>query len=214
MLKSLLAVAAAMSLLAACAQPAQPDAAPGVQRATPPVEMPPTTVYFDSGRSTLSEEAKGLIGQVADSQKSTAGATLSLTGHADTVGSRSYNTVLAERRVESVRAALVLLGVPSAAITSSAHGEVTLPVRTGDAADEPLNRSVDIAMLVPGKPVHMTNAQYCAALGARYREYRTAQIDQEAAGAIANCEAGDTAAGIPVLERHLKTAKIELPLRY
>lgn len=213
--KSLLAFAAATALLAACAAPPpQQVAAPPAQQAVPRVELLPTTVYFDSGRSTLTEEAKGLIRHVADSQKSRAGATLALTGHTDTVGSPEHNAMLAERRVRNVWAALVSLGVPSAAITSTADGEVTLPVRTAHAVDEPLNRNVDIVMSVPGQPVHMTDAQYCAALGVRYRQYRTAQIDQEAAAAIADCEAGDTAAGIPVLERHLRIARIELPIRY
>ena len=47
----------------------------------------------------------------------------------------------------------------------------------------------------------MTDAQYCAALSAKYRDYRTSQVDEAAAAAMAQCQAGNTAAGIPVLER-------------
>ena len=57
------------------------------------------------------------------------------------------------------------------------------------------------------------DAAYCAALSARYRDYRTSQADEEAAAAMAQCQAGNTAAGIPVLEAKLTTARIPLPPR-
>src|SRR5436190_190036 len=52
---------------------------------------------------------------------------------------------------------------------------------------------------------------YCKALSDKYREYRTAQVTSIEATAIAKCEAGDYATGIPILEDSLITAKMPLP---
>jgi hypothetical protein len=177
--------------------------------------MTPTAVYFDTGRSALSQQALTSIQQVAADYKTNGNATVMLTGHTDTVGSQNSNTELAEHRVEAVRSALVYQGVPPAAITSTAHGTVTLPVQTVDNVNEQRNRSVNIAFTGPGvvANANMSDAEYCAALSAKYRAYRTSQIDEEAAGAMARCEAGDPAAGIPILEKNLTQAKISLPVR-
>lgn len=60
---------------------------------------------------------------------------------------------------------------------------------------------------------------YCAELSALYRRYlgntgegRTFP-DVSAANAISDCERGNTAAGIPVLEKKLRDARFTLPKR-
>ncbi len=60
---------------------------------------------------------------------------------------------------------------------------------------------------------------YCAELSALYRRYlgntgegRTFP-DVAAANAISECERGNTAAGIPVLEKKLRDARFTLPKR-
>ncbi len=60
---------------------------------------------------------------------------------------------------------------------------------------------------------------YCAQLSALYRRYlgntgegRTFP-DVSAANAISDCERGNTAAGIPVLEKKLRDARFTLPKR-
>lgn len=56
---------------------------------------------------------------------------------------------------------------------------------------------------------------YCKAMIASYRDFaRSAQVDAEVAVAIAQCDSGNAAAAIPVLEKHLKAAKVPLPPRY
>lgn len=60
---------------------------------------------------------------------------------------------------------------------------------------------------------------YCAELSALYRRYlgNTAEgktfPDVSAATAIDQCERGNTAAGIPVLEKKLRDARFTLPKR-
>jgi hypothetical protein len=59
----------------------------------------------------------------------------------------------------------------------------------------------------------MTDAQYCEALGVEYRKLNTQATSGAQADAIAQCKAGNTAAGIPVLEKALKDGKVTLPSR-
>jgi|HubBroStandDraft_3_1064219.scaffolds.fasta_scaffold26496_2 hypothetical protein len=216
MLKSLFLVVAAALLLGACSQAPPPPPAPPAQRAMAPQQMPPATVYFGTGSSTLSPESMATIQQVAANYKTTANATVTLSGHTDTVGSQDFNMTLSQRRADAVRNALVRQGVPAAAITAGGQGEASLPVQTADNVDERRNRSVDIAVVVPVPMARagMTDAEYCAALSAKYRDLRTSQADETAAAAMAQCQAGNTAAGIPVLEQTLTMSRIPLPSRY
>ena len=216
MLKSIFPVVAAALLLGACSQTPPPPPAPPPQRAMAPSPMPPATVYFASGSSTLSQESMATIQQVAANYRTTGNATVTLTGHTDTVGSPDFNMALSQRRADAVRNALVREGVPAAAITGGGQGEASLPVQTADNVDERRNRSVDIAVVVPVPVARtgMTDAEYCAALSRTYRDFRTSQADETAAAAMAQCEAGNTAAGIPVLERTLTMTRIPLPSRY
>jgi outer membrane protein OmpA-like peptidoglycan-associated protein len=215
MLKSLFPVVAAALLLGACNQTPSPQAAaPPAQRVMAPRQMAPATVYFDTGSSTLSPQAMASIQRVAANYKTTGNATVTLTGHTDTVGSQDFNLALAQRRADAVRNALVREGVPAAAITTAAQGEASLPVQTADNVDERRNRSVDIAVAGQMARTGMSDAEYCAALSATYRDLRTSQADETAAAAMAQCQAGNTAAGIPVLERTLTNARIQLPARY
>jgi hypothetical protein len=58
------------------------------------------------------------------------------------------------------------------------------------------------------------DAKYCAALIEKVRgELGGAQASGDVPVAISKCNAGDTAAGIPVLEKTLKDAKVTLPPR-
>ena len=92
------------------------------------------------------------------------------------------------------------------------HGKSGLPVQTADNVNEQRNRSVDIT-IARRATAGMTDAEYCAALSATYRRLRTSQIDEAAAAAMYQCQIGNTAAGIPVLEKTLTDLRIPLPSR-
>ena len=87
-------------------------------------------------------------------------------------------------------------------------------MQTGDDVREPQNRRVEI---VVGGQAHGEHAcspiprSYCKALSDKWREYRTSQVGTPEAAAMAKCDAGDYAAGIPTLEDALIAAKIPLP---
>jgi len=69
-----------------------------------------------------------------------------------------------------------------------------------------------LALALPLASAFADDANYCAALGASYREYVGAfRADANAAAAMSQCSAGNTAAGIPALEKVLTDNKIKLP---
>ena len=84
-------------------------------------------------------------------------------------------------------------------------------MQTADGVREPQNRRVEIAVGGQVSTVFSDPKSYCKALTDKWREYRTSQVDTVEAVAIAKCEAGDYATGIPILEDALITAKIALP---
>ncbi|MFN4017024.1 MAG: OmpA family protein [Reyranella sp.] len=206
MLKKLLVVAAATFLLGACASEPPPPPPPPVQAQT-------FMVFFDWDRSNLTAQAVETVRQAAQAYKTRGSANIVATGHTDTSGSPQYNMALSLRRANSVKDQLVRDGVPATAITVNGRGEEGLLVQTGPNVREPQNRRVEI--VVGGQTTVSTvfsdPRSYCKALSDKWRQYRTSVIEEREAAAIAKCEAGDYAAGIPVLEDALIGAKIPLP---
>jgi OOP family OmpA-OmpF porin len=114
----------------------------------PPVQAPQVAhsymVFFDFNKSDLTPEAVSIVGQAAKNASPAKAATLTVTGHTDTVGSDAYNMRLSRRRAESVAAELEKDGIPSSEITLLAKGKRELLVPTGDGVREPQNRRVTI----------------------------------------------------------------------
>ena len=59
----------------------------------------------------------------------------------------------------------------------------------------------------------MSDAAYCQALSDAYRKLNTQNTDAAVPEAMNQCKQGNTAAGIPVLEKALKDQKATLPAR-
>ena len=144
MLKFLFSVVAATLLLGACSQTPPPPPAPPAQRAMAPSQMPPATVYFATGSSTLSPESMATIQQVAANYKNTANATVTLTGHTDTVGSVRYNQALSERRANAVKIEMVREGLNTTDIMTIGRNFADPLVPTGPGVREPQNRGAVI----------------------------------------------------------------------
>ena len=212
MLKSIFPIVAAALLLGACNQPPPQAAAPPAQHSMAPSPMPPATVYFATGSSTLSQEFMATIQQVAANYRSAANATVALTGHTDTVGSQDLNMALSQRRADAVRNALVRAGVPAAAITAGGQGEASLPVQTADNVDE-RQTAVSISPSSANGAHRHDRRRVLRGIERHVSDFRTSQVDETAAAAMAQCQAGNTAAGIPVLERTLTMNRIPLPAR-
>lgn len=212
MLKSLTAAIGAALLLAACNNPPPPaPPPPPPQQAAAPSYM----VFFDWDRSDLSPQAMATVSQAANAWKSGGNPRITATGHTDTSGPNGYNMALSIRRANSVKSALVSQGVPAASIATVGRGEEQLLVPTADGVREPQNRRVEITGFV-GAQVSMDIFKdpraYCKALSDKYREYRGNQANTGLqAAAIAKCDAGNYAEGIPTLEDSLIDLKIPLP---
>lgn len=211
MLRKLVVAAAAVLLLSACDEPQPATTPPPAAAVAPPSYM----VFFDWDRSNLSAQALNTIQQAATTFKTRSSARITATGHTDTSGSEQYNMALSLRRANAVKAALVKEGVPAPAISVVGRGEQGLLVQTGDNVREPQNRRVEI--VIDGAPMAaarpMDDAAYCRALAAKWRDYDRTDASGPGPQAIAKCDAGDYAAGIPTLVKLLTDARIPLPPR-
>jgi outer membrane protein OmpA-like peptidoglycan-associated protein len=210
MIKQLLSAFAAASFVAACSSeppPPQPQPQPAAQATS-------FMVFFDWDRSNISAQAQSTIAQAANTFKQTGAARLTATGHADRSGPDNYNMALSLRRANAVKDELVRDGVPAGAIQVIGKGESQPLVPTADGVREPQNRRVEIVIgeQAAGVPAIFADPRsYCKALSDKWRQYRNSQVDQATAAAIAKCEAGNYAEGIPTLEDALIRANIPLP---
>jgi|GEM_PF-406668 hypothetical protein len=214
MLKKLLVVFAATFLLGACASEQPPPPPPPPQQ--PMAQAPTFMVFFDWDSSRLSPASLNVITQAVTAFRSTGNARVTATGHTDTTGPESYNMALSLRRANAVKNEMVRQGVPADAIAVIGKGETQLLVPTGDNVREPQNRRVEIVIGGTGggqvvSSVFSDPRSYCKALSDKVRQYRTSQADTPEAAAMAQCDAGNYQAGIPVLEDSLIRNNIPLP---
>src|SRR4051812_27890244 len=211
MIRNLLIAFAAASFVAACSSEPPPQPAPP----PPAAQASSFMVFFDWDRSDLSGQAQNTIQQAANAFKSTGAARVTATGHADRSGPDNYNMALSLRRANAVKDSLIRNGVPAGAISVIGKGESQPLVPTADGVREPQNRRVEIVIgeQAAGVPAIFADPRsYCKALSDKWRQYRAkSESDTPEAAAIAKCEAGNYAEGIPTLEEaHIK-AKIPLP---
>ena len=203
MLKGLLIASAGMLLLTAC-QPQSQAVSAATQRNF--------TVYFNTDQSALSAESSATVAQAA-SAFTAGGRSVAVTGHTDTTGTPDYNLQLSRQRAGAVSDALQRNGVPRDAIAALGYGDQNLPVPTAQNVAERRNRSVDIVISDRSAASLMSDSDYCRALSATYRRYRTFQLDEVAAAAMSKCETPDAASAIPVLEKSLADMRVPLPAR-
>lgn len=104
----------------------------------------PNIVYFDFAKSTLNSKGKTVVKQIAERINSLGSPKVKLSGHADRVSSDSFNQRLSEKRVATVKSALVKKGVDASTITTEAFGESRNAVPTKDGVAEQLNRRVEV----------------------------------------------------------------------
>ena len=210
MFKKLFPAVAAAALLAACSEP-EP------MMVTQPQPAPPSSwmVFFDWDRSDITNQARGTIQQAANHHKQHGGPAINLVGHADKSGPNNYNMALSLRRANAVKDTLVREGVAPQAISLTGRGEEQPLVQTADGVREPQNRRVEISMGGARQAAAVftgSNIEYCRHLMFLYRRYvSNNNADSIAGAAMAKCEAGNFAEGIPTLQRLLADARFEFP---
>ncbi|UTH75747.1 peptidoglycan-associated lipoprotein Pal [Chromobacterium sp. IIBBL 290-4] len=166
-LKQLALATSVATLLAACAstKPAETPAAPAAP--APKVEAPVTSgttapqaamdplndpnsplakrsVYFAFDSSAIDGEGKTTVANHSDYLKSQDGKKVIIQGNTDARGSREYNLALGQRRAESVKHAMQVLGVKEQQLEAVSFGKEK-PKATGNTdADYAENRRADI----------------------------------------------------------------------
>ncbi len=103
-----------------------------------------TTLLFGFDSASLTPRHEQLLDGAAADFRTSGSASISIVGHADSVGTPEYNRALSERRARAVSDALRRRGVPETAIVAAWRGEEDPAVQTADGVREPANRRVTI----------------------------------------------------------------------
>lgn len=101
-------------------------------------------LYFVTGTDELTEESKVEMQRVLDELRRRPAPDIQVIGHTDRVGGDEANDALSLQRAQTMREAMLGLGIPAARIRASGRGEREPLVSTTDGVEEPRNRRVEI----------------------------------------------------------------------
>ena len=102
------------------------------------------TLYFVEGKDEFTAESKTVVDQILSEIAKRPVPDVLVVGHTDAVGSDPYNDALGQQRAETVRAAMIRLGIPPGDIRAISRGKRALAIPTADGVAEPRNRRVEI----------------------------------------------------------------------
>ena len=100
--------------------------------------------YFNSGSTTLNEQAKSEIAMVAKDIKKADSSKVKVLGFADKLGTKEVNRRISEQRAAAVKKQLVMNGVAPSKIKVKSYGESKQRVTTADNKDNKWNRRVEV----------------------------------------------------------------------
>lgn len=133
--------AAAMTPVAAAAK--TDVTTPGAHR-DPTSPLAQRVIYFEFDSAVIDGRFQPILDVHAAYLKANPGFKVILQGHADERGSREYNLALGQRRAESVRQAMTLLGVPDGQMEAVSLGEEKPAVEGHDESAWKMNRRTEI----------------------------------------------------------------------
>jgi peptidoglycan-associated lipoprotein len=135
---------AAQPAPAATTQPAQTSAAEGNPLKDPNNILSKRSVYYDFDTSSIKEEYRPIVAAHAKYLTQNRSAKILIQGNADERGSREYNLALGQRRADTVKNTMTVLGASESQIEAVSLGEEK-PKATGhDEASWAENRRSDI----------------------------------------------------------------------
>lgn len=102
------------------------------------------SIYFALDSDTITPEYQAVIEEHARYLASNPDTRVTLEGHADERGTREYNLALGERRAQSVKRLMTLVGVLPAQIGTVSYGEEQPYGKGHDEESWRLNRRVDL----------------------------------------------------------------------
>jgi outer membrane protein OmpA-like peptidoglycan-associated protein len=101
-------------------------------------------LYFVTGTDELTDESKSEMQRVLDELRRRPAPDIQVIGHTDRVGGDAENDALSLQRAQTMREAMLGLGIPPNRIRAAGRGEREPLVPTADGVDEPRNRRVEI----------------------------------------------------------------------
>ena len=110
-------------------------------------------VLFDYNKSELKPAAQGDIGKLAAFLQQNPDRKAIVEGYTDSTGSAAYNQTLSERRANSVRAALVRMGVDPTRIVAQGYGKEYPVADNGSNSGRAMNRRVEVTISNDNQPV-------------------------------------------------------------
>ncbi len=114
--------------------------------AAQPARSTTFTLYFVEGKDEFTDESKQDVDRVLSEIARRPVPDVLVVGHTDAVGSDQLNDALGLQRAETVRAALMKLGIPADDIHAISRGKRAPAVPTPDGVAEPRNRRVVIVV--------------------------------------------------------------------
>lgn len=118
----------------------------GAAIAAQPIRADKFVVYFVEGKEELTEESTRQLDRILSEVKRRPVPDVLVVGHTDAVGSDQFNDALGLRRAETVRTALIAIGIPATDVQAISRGKRTPAVPTPDGIAEPRNRRVEIVV--------------------------------------------------------------------
>ncbi len=114
-----------------------------VQRAL--TDLPQIT--FENNSATLTAEGQAAVAKAADILRDNPTARVRIEGHTDSNGTPESNLLLSQARAQSVRDALVALGIAADRMTAEGFGESRPRVPDNSPQNQALNRRVEFIVL-------------------------------------------------------------------
>ena len=122
----------------------QPESVSGNPLRDPNSILSKRSVYFDYDSNAVKDEFRGLVQAHSRYMSDKRESRVRIEGNCDERGSREYNLALGQRRAESVKKVMTVLGVADGRIETTSYGEEK-PVATGhDEQSWAQNRRADI----------------------------------------------------------------------
>ena len=110
-------------------------------------------VLFDVDRAELKTNGLGNVNKLATFLQENPERQVIIEGYTDSTGSASHNQSLSERRANSVRTALVKMGVSPERIVTQGYGKEYPVASNSDASGRAMNRRVEVTISNDAKPV-------------------------------------------------------------
>ncbi|MGA6924911.1 MAG: OmpA family protein [Desulfosarcina sp.] len=102
------------------------------------------TLHFNHATTRLSSDSLRMLSEIVADIHRRQSRDISINGHTDRMGSKTYNHDLSLQRARAIEALLIKAGIDSAWLSTTSHGEGNPLIQTADDVAEPRNRRVEV----------------------------------------------------------------------